>query len=182
MRTLSAFSASAISFPGTFDREKMKLLSVFASFAAMAIFNATLHNRTKIMAITDALTGLHNHRYFQEIMELELNRAKRYGKPLAMLMIDVDDFKKYNDTYGHAAGDRILAIIGKVIAKSLRKVDFAFRYGGEEFILLLPEAEAGSALNAAERLREKISRLTAGTVSGSRGRCHSQHRHCQLSR
>ena len=96
----------------TFDREKMKLLSVFASFAAMAIFNATLHNRTKIMAITDALTGLHNHRYFQEILDLELSTGGALlQKRLAVLMIDVDDFKKFNDTYGHPAGDKMLVTI-----------------------------------------------------------------------
>ena len=152
--------------PRQFDREKMQLLSIFASFAAMAISNAKLHNRTKILAITDALTGLHNHRYFQEIFNLELYRAERYQKSLGMLMIDVDDFKRFNDTYGHPAGDKILVTIGKVISKSLRKVDFAFRYGGEEFIILLPETGLESAVNAAERLRESICSETAGIVGG----------------
>jgi len=150
--------------PRQFEREKMQLLSVFASFASMAIFNAKLHQRTKILAITDALTGLHNHRYFQEIFDLELSRAERYQKRLAVLMIDVDDFKKFNDTYGHPAGDKILVAIGKLISRSLRKVDFAFRYGGEEFIILLPEAGLESAVNAAERLRENIDKETVGIV------------------
>jgi len=155
--------------PRQFDRVKMTLLSVFASFASMAICNAKLHNRTKIMAITDGLTGLHNHRYFQEIFSLELSRAERYRKRLAVLMIDVDDFKIFNDKYGHNAGDEVLRLIGKLIARSLRKVDFAFRYGGEEFVILLPEAGLDSAIRAAERLREGIDRETIGSVHDANG-------------
>lgn len=146
--------------PRKFDREKMKLLSVFSSFAAMAIYNAKVHSSTRIMAITDSLTGLHNHRYFQQIFNQELRRAKRYQKRLAILMVDVDDFKQFNDRYGHAVGDRILATIGKIITRNLRTVDFAFRYGGEEFIILLPEAGPDNALHAAERLRETIEKET----------------------
>jgi diguanylate cyclase (GGDEF)-like protein len=152
--------------PRQFDREKMKLLSIFSSFAAMAIYNAKIHNETKIMAITDSLTGLHNHRYFQQVFSLEMRRAKRYRKSLAILMIDVDNFKRFNDKYGHPTGDRILTAIGKVIMRDLRTVDFAFRYGGEEFIVLLPEAGLESALHAAERLRESIERETVELLQG----------------
>lgn len=155
--------------PRRFDREKMKLLNILASFASMAIENAKLHKRTKIMAITDSLTGLHNHRYFQEIFNQELLRAKRYHKRLAILMIDVDDFKKFNDRYGHPAGDRILAAIGDLVSRTLRKVDYAFRYGGEEFILLLPEASLENALHAAERLRDGVARETAGIMDVTAG-------------
>lgn len=152
--------------PRKFDREKMKLLSVFSSFASMAIYNANIHNRTKIMAITDSLTGLHNHRYFHQVFNMELRRAKRYRKRLGILMIDVDNFKKFNDTFGHAKGDLILSVIGKIIKRNMRKVDFAFRYGGEEFIVLLPEAGFESALNAAERLRETIETETLEMLKG----------------
>jgi diguanylate cyclase (GGDEF)-like protein len=147
--------------PRQFDREKMKLLAILASFAAMAIFNAKLHSRTKIMAITDGLTGLHNHRYFQQMFKLELGRAKRYRKPLSLIMLDVDDFKKFNDAFGHATGDQILTIIGDIITRTLRRVDYAFRYGGEEFVVLLPETRLDSALQVAERLRERIANETA---------------------
>lgn len=155
--------------PRRFDREKMQLLSILASFASMAICNAKLHKRTRIMAITDSLTGLYNHRYFQEIFSQELSRAKRYQKRLAVLMIDVDDFKKFNDSHGHHVGDRVLAEIGAVIARTLRKADFAFRYGGEEFIVLLPEAGLDSALLAAERLRQSIGRETGAILRGVSG-------------
>jgi diguanylate cyclase (GGDEF)-like protein len=152
--------------PRKFDREKMKLLSVFSSFASMAIYNANIHHRTKIMAITDSLTGLHNHRYFHQVFNMELRRAKRYRKRLGILMIDVDNFKKFNDTFGHAKGDLILSVIGKIIKRNMRKVDFAFRYGGEEFIVLLPEAGFESALNAAERLRQAIETETLEMLKG----------------
>ena len=147
--------------PRQFKREKLKLLSVLASFAAMAIDNAKLHKRTTIMANTDALTGLHNHRYFQQVYKQEMERAKRYGKTFGFLFIDVDDFKKYNDTYGHFKGDRILVAIGDLITDSLRRVDYAFRYGGEEFIVILPESDLESSLQVAERLRMIIEERTA---------------------
>lgn len=155
--------------PRKFDRGKMKLLSVLASFAAMAIDNAKLHNRTKLMAITDALTGLHNHRYFQQVFRQEMERAKRYEKPLAFIFLDVDDFKKYNDRHGHFKGDQVLVAIGDIIGRTLRRVDFAFRYGGEEFAVLLPESGPDSALQVAERLRIAIAAETASILAESGG-------------
>jgi diguanylate cyclase (GGDEF)-like protein len=148
--------------PRKFDREKMDLLSVLASFAAMSIENAKLHNRTRLMAITDGLTGLYNHRYFHQIVAQELDRARRYEKPLSLIMMDVDDFKKFNDRYGHKNGDRVLATVGEIINETLRSVDCAFRYGGEEFVVLLPETRLDSAVEVAERLRENIE--TEATV------------------
>lgn len=152
--------------PRDFDQERMKLLSVLASFASMAIDNAQLHARTRIMAITDSLTGLYNHRYFQQIFNRELNRAKRYEKSLAIIMLDVDDFKRFNDTYGHPHGDKVLAAMGDFLGEALRSSDFAFRYGGEEFIVLLPETEFDSALQVAERLRELVERRSVDLLKG----------------
>lgn len=150
--------------PRRFERSKIELLSILASFAALAIHNARLHNKTKLLAITDGLTGLHNHRYFHQVFGHELSRAKRYGSSLALIMLDVDDFKRFNDTFGHAAGDRILATIGTTIAQSLRGVDTAFRYGGEEFVVLLPETNLDHALHVAERLRMQVERETADAI------------------
>lgn len=152
--------------PREFDRERMKLLAVLASFAAMAIENAQLHMRTRVMAITDSLTGLYNHRYFQQVFSRELNRAKRYEKPLALIMLDVDDFKKFNDTYGHPHGDKVLAAMGEILVEALRNSDLAFRYGGEEFIALLPETDFPNALQVAERLRELVERNSAVFLRG----------------
>jgi len=152
--------------PRQFDQERLKLLDILASFAAMAIDNAQLHARTRLMAITDALTGLYNRRYFQQMFSRELNRAIRYGKPLSLIMLDVDDFKKFNDTYGHPHGDKVLGTMGDILLEALRGTDFAFRYGGEEFIVLLPETDFSSALHVAERLRESVEQKSAAELRG----------------
>lgn len=152
--------------PRRFDRERMKLLSILASFAAMSVENAKLHKSTKIMAITDSLTGLYNHRHFQQVFSQELNRARRYRKPLSILMVDVDDFKKFNDRYGHPSGDKALAAIGEIIVNAVRSVDLPFRYGGEEFTLLLPEIPLENALTAGERLRARIEQESASLLTG----------------
>lgn len=147
--------------PRRFDCDKLNLLSILASFAAMAIHNATLHKRTKLLAITDSLTGLHNHRYFKQYFRQEMARAKRYHKPFSIIMMDVDDFKSYNDSFGHATGDRLLELMGELILQTIRTVDVAFRYGGEEFIVLLPETRLDQAILAAERLRDSVQQGTA---------------------
>ena len=153
--------------PRCFDREKLNLLSILASFAAMAIHNATLHKRTKLMAITDSLTGLHNHRYFKQYFKQEMGRAKRYHKPFSIIMMDVDDFKTYNDSFGHATGDILLSTMGALSLDTIRGVDVAFRYGGEEFIVILPETKLEKAVLAAERLRDSVERGTANRLASS---------------
>lgn len=152
--------------PREFDRDKLKLLDVLASFASMAVDNAQFHARTRLMAITDALTGLYNRRYFQQMFGRELSRAQRYHKPLSLIMMDVDDFKKFNDTYGHPHGDKVLGVMGDILMEALRSTDFAFRYGGEEFIVLLPETDFPNALLAAERLRELVEHESIGELKG----------------
>jgi diguanylate cyclase (GGDEF)-like protein len=142
--------------PRVFDREKLKLLSVFISFAAVAIENAKLHERTKLLAITDCLTGLNNYRHFKDMFRQEIDRAERYGKPVSLLMMDVDNFKMFNDSYGHSIGDQVLVKVAGIIRDTVRKVDHAFRYGGEEFAVILPDTGLKSACMLAERLRIKI--------------------------
>lgn len=108
------------------------------------------------MAITDALTKLHNRRYFEKVLPQELERARRYNLSFSILLIDADNFKKVNDAYGHLMGDRILTTIGEAISGSLRSFDFAFRYGGEEFVVILPETTVTNARKAAERIRQRV--------------------------
>ncbi len=105
------------------------------------------------MAITDALTNVYNRRYFQEVLLREINRAERYGHFLSSLMIDIDDFKLYNDIHGHLSGDEILRQIASLFMQCTRKVDFIFRYGGEEFVFLLPETGKEGAFVLAKRIR-----------------------------
>lgn len=104
-------------------------------------------------ANTDGLTGLYNHRYFQERLNQELKRAIRYGRPLALIMIDVDGFKTINDTMGHPAGDTILQKIAQTISENIREIDIATRYGGDEFAVILPETDLKEAMQTAERIR-----------------------------
>lgn len=110
------------------------------------------------LAITDGLTHLYNSRHFYNQLELEADRSNRYSHPLALLLLDIDLFKQYNDTHGHLEGDKVLNRIGKIIRSCLRKMDTAYRYGGEEFTVLLPETKAEEALTVAERIRAGIER------------------------
>ena len=136
-----------------FDAEKLELLSVLSSFATMSIDHARLHARTLQLACTDGLTGLYNHRQFKKTFIEEVARAKRYSKPLAVILLDVDDFKKFNDTYGHPNGDIVLQEMAVMLKELLRDCDSLFRYGGEEFVTLLPETPLAEAVKVAERIR-----------------------------
>lgn len=118
---------------------------------------------------TDLLTGLHNYRYFQEILPLEMERTLRTGQPLAIILLDVDHFKAFNDRWGHEAGNQALQRVGALIKDALRKLDVASRYGGEEFVIILPDTPLKQAVKVAERLRSMIEDhplLIAGTPVG----------------
>ncbi len=121
------------------------------------IIELDVFEKTLLSAITDGLTGLYNHRYFQDRLEEELERSQRYGQPSALLMIDLDDFKCYNDANGHIAGDVLLADVAKLIRKTVRKVDVVARYGGEEFAVILPATKKKGALIIAHRLCQKTA-------------------------
>jgi len=142
--------------PRHFDKNRISQITVLASFAAISIENAKFHAETHRMAINDALTGLNNRRYFDKVLPQEYERALRDGLPFSLIMIDVDNFKHFNDTHGHHLGDRILAAIGRVLRRTLRSIDFAFRYGGEEFVVILPETDLESAHGVAERIRQRV--------------------------
>ncbi|MHA1538179.1 MAG: diguanylate cyclase, partial [Alphaproteobacteria bacterium] len=109
------------------------------------------------MALTDALTGLYNRRYFDTHFQAQIKRARVTGKPLALLMLDLDAFKVVNDTFGHTVGDEVLAETGRRLQENLRNVDMVARYGGEEFAVVMPEASVEEATAAAERLRARIA-------------------------
>lgn len=109
-----------------------------------------------ILAITDGLTGAHNQRYFYERLESELERSERYSHPTALMISDVDDFKHYNDKYGHLAGDKVLRVVAECIRKAIRSVDVFARYGGEEFAVIMPETDLDKAAIIAERVRNII--------------------------
>ncbi|MGB9497422.1 MAG: diguanylate cyclase [Dissulfuribacterales bacterium] len=108
------------------------------------------------LANRDGLTGLYNHRYFHEQLSKDFLRARRYHESLSCILLDIDYFKKFNDTYGHQTGDIVLSTLGQVIRDSIRDSDFAARYGGEEFALVLYHADRPTAVNVAERLRQMV--------------------------
>jgi diguanylate cyclase (GGDEF)-like protein len=112
--------------------------------------------RVASQATTDSLTGLANRWTFDEELALEWRRAERVGDPLALILLDIDNFKTINDTHGHQAGDEVLRKVGEVLAASVRQVDLAARYGGEEFAVIVPETDLGGAIDLAERLREAL--------------------------
>lgn len=144
------------------DKER-KLCEIMCSLAAVALRNSHLFEIIRKekallekMAVTDDLTGLYNHRFFVKRLHEEFKRARRYGNPISCLMIDIDDFKKVNDTYGHQSGDIVLQEIGKVIKNSVRETDVVARYGGEEFAIILPHTDLEHALILADRVRKAV--------------------------
>jgi len=133
-----------------------------ASQAGIVIENARLFTQATVRANTDGLTGLYNHRHFHERLEQEIARGSRFGTRFSLIMLDIDLFKAYNDIYGHQAGDRILRRIAGHIKSSIRNLDMAFRYGGEEFAVILPETWFDDAYKVAERIRQTIeSKMSA---------------------
>jgi len=119
------------------------------------------------MAATDPLTGLHNRRYFSGVLDQMFATAQRYDQELACVMIDLDQYKKLNDTYGHQIGDELLVCAGKVIRSNMRRMDVAARYGGDEFVLLLPQATTQEAAHAAGRIREEFRVASAAVLKGN---------------
>jgi len=113
----------------------------------------------KLLTIIDPLTNIYNYRHFKKSLDHEINRLKRYSGSLCLLMIDVDDFKSYNDTYGHLEGDMLLRQVSKALGKTLRKVDIVCRYAGDEFVVILPEAHAFEAEIIAEKIRKRVEEL-----------------------
>lgn len=142
-----------------FERHDLELLDSIAPQIAVAVDRMSLRDKAgeyAQLSITDSLTGLLNRRYIEERLAEELNRADRSGEPVSFMMIDVDEFKSYNDRYGHPAGDEALKLVGQILRENLRGADVAARYGGEEFSVLLPETSAEEAETIAERIRRHV--------------------------
>lgn len=143
-----------------FSNSDLRLLVNFATTATAAIRNAQLHAEVQKMAITDPLTGLYNRRGFYTMGDREFERTLRFNTPLSIILLDIDLFKQINDTYGHAVGDKVLQLVAEQTQRSVRKVDIVGRYGGDEFILILPGTDHFGATAVAERLRKNISTIS----------------------
>ena len=143
----------------------MQLLYSLGSLIGIAVNNSRLYEETKSVSLHDPLTGLANRRFLEIQLEKSFEAARRYGQNLSGIMLDIDHFKRYNDTLGHPEGDRLLARIAHILTAEMRKSDYVFRYGGEEFLVLLPDTELSKARDAAERLRAAVEREAGITIS-----------------
>ncbi|MFH1026426.1 MAG: sensor domain-containing diguanylate cyclase, partial [Pseudomonadota bacterium] len=141
------------------------LLTTLANQIGIAVNNAQLYEEAKTGALHDHLTRLPNRRFMQIQMEKCIDAAKRYGEYLTVIMLDIDHFKRYNDMQGHVQGDRLLIDLAGILLKELRSSDFVFRYGGEEFLIILPRTDPKSSSDVAERLRKVVEMETEVTVS-----------------
>lgn len=146
--------------PDTFIPTIEQVLKTLAENASVALIRSVLYQRMEHLATTDGLTGLNNHRHFQELLAQEIERSRRYRRPLALLIMDIDHFKSFNDTYGHPVGDLVLKEIATCIKNAIRLNDIPARYGGEEFVVIIPESTAQGALKTAERIRTSIEQHT----------------------
>ncbi len=147
----------ASSRPHAYSSKQIRTLEHLALQIAAPIENSQLYARAKQRARIDELTGLFNRRHFEERLKEEIARHSRYGDVFSLLMLDLDSFKTYNDMYGHPSGDRLLNQIGRIINRSIRSADQAFRYGGDEFVVILPQTTVDDAYVVAERVREHIA-------------------------
>lgn len=151
--------------PDGFDAEDLATLHSFAGQATVAVDNVLLHEEAQRLSVTDGLTGLFNYRHFTMTMAKEVDRAGRFGRPLALVLLDLDLFKLVNDTYGHQRGDSVLVELAQRLRGVVRDVDTVARYGGEEFVVLLPETDETGAAQAAERLCEAVRRTPFGALT-----------------
>ena len=159
-RKIGVLNVTDKSEGGAFDEVDLTLLEIIGPQVALALERAGWQERAtefQLMSITDPLTTLPNRRYLEERLTEELNRSKRYDYPMSFLMIDIDDFKTYNDSNGHQAGDLALQIAAHSLKGALRSADIASRYGGEEFCILLPQTSMAEAGVIAERIRQKVA-------------------------
>lgn len=146
--------------PTAFGKEDIALIELFSQLVGASIGNVKLFEKTQRQATTDGLTGLVNHKTFYEMLEKELWRSRRYGGRISLVMIDVDNLKKINDTYGHRTGDKALRQISTKIKQCIRQIDTAARYGGDEFAVILPNTALADALVVAERMVEAVGSST----------------------
>lgn len=144
-----------------FSETDLSILCTIVHLASVAIENADFVRQLTHLSITDSLTGMYNHRFFINSLEREIHRSKRYSTSLCLSMIDVDNFKFYNDTYGHLEGDQLLKSLGYTLQSNLRVVDIVCRYAGDEFVVILPETDISEAMVAVEKIKKAIETTLA---------------------
>ncbi len=166
--TVNGVLAAESNEVGYFGEKHVQMLSVVARSAALALENAELHKRTEELTTTDELTETYNYRFFVQKLEEEKRRALRYDLPLSLVMVDIDWFKKLNDSYGHEAGNVVLRNLSAIIKTCIRDVDIFARYGGEEFAVILPQTGLIEAKKIGERIRAQIEAASIEAGSAQR--------------
>ncbi|MGI8922177.1 MAG: diguanylate cyclase [Solirubrobacteraceae bacterium] len=149
-----------------FSRPQRDLFSYLGQQTARSMVNVSLHEFTRLQATTDDLTGLANYRRFHDLLKNEVERARRFNQSLGLVLLDIDDFKQINDTYGHQQGDVVLRELGRLLRASAREIDEPARYGGEELVVALPQTDLEGAYHLAERLRKAICALEVELLNG----------------
>jgi two-component system cell cycle response regulator len=149
-----------------FSPGEAELFRIFTLQGESALRNLVLFEQVRRLAVRDPLTGLYNYRYFWDVLPHEIRMSRRYDTPLSLLFMDIDDFKVINDTLGHPLGDEVLKALAAYLESAVRQADVICRYGGEEFVVLLPQTPAKQAMALAERLRRGINRLTVPSLRG----------------
>jgi len=161
------FFLLARSTPPPFSNEDVQFIETLASSMMTIIKNYQLYEKQVELATTDGMTKLYNHRYFQEALSREISLAKRYGKAVSLLYMDIDHFKLFNDKYGHQIGDEVLIRVARTIKRNTRDTDITCRYGGEELVAILPETDLNGAFAAAEKVRKAIEEMNI-PIEGNR--------------
>jgi diguanylate cyclase (GGDEF)-like protein len=151
---------------GNYQEDELPLVEYLTSQIGITLDNALTHEKVERLSVTDGLTGLFNRRHFSERIEEEFSKASRYQTPLSVLIMDVDHFKRVNDTYGHQVGDIVLIAVAQILRQSVRETDLIGRYGGEEFVVLLPHTEMEQAVAVAEKIRKAVSEKLIGEMDG----------------
>lgn len=144
---------------GTYSQSELQLLKTIMANVSTALTKARMYTEMEKLATIDGLTQIANHRKFQDILSLEMERSQRYNTPLTLLLMDIDHFKKFNDTYGHPVGDLVLQMVAKALQGSIRNTDYCARYGGEEFVVVLTHADEAQSQVLAERVRKAVESM-----------------------
>ncbi len=166
-RSIEQVGVVSIAREGTdFDEAQFDLFAYLTGQAAVSIENVDLHEMVRIQAVTDELTGLYNLRHFHETLDSEIERSKRFGTDVGLMLLDIDNFKRVNDTYGHQQGDLVLIEVGRVLRALSRDIDEPARYGGEEMAVILPQTDVAGAELLAERMRAAVAGIEIDRLDG----------------
>ncbi|MFA5059677.1 MAG: diguanylate cyclase [Candidatus Omnitrophota bacterium] len=161
MGVINVTDKNSLGKDGVFSEIDLKILCMISRQVAVAIENAKLYRELNYLTVTDPMTNMYNYRYFTKSLDHEIMRLKRHPGSLCLLMMDVDNFKVYNDTFGHQEGDKLLRTIGQALAKTLRDTDVACRYAGDEFVAILPHTAISQAKIVAEKIKRKIESISS---------------------